>query len=137
MKLLSLLKKDLQWSLLLIHDRYLLKSIEFFHRCLNMFRFIHHWKNKLKLDWVYISADRKTYLVSLIALLAFKANGIFEVYFYVKMLSKFLTLFFFSKTYLRGNLGPRLLWLFELNGTGKAFCCSPSYQGSKDHCRRR
>ena len=33
--------------------------------------------------------------MSLIALLAFKANDIFEVYFYVKMLSKFLTLFFF------------------------------------------
>ena len=35
--------------------------------------------------------------MSLIALLAFKANDIFEVYFYVKMLSKFLTLFFFQK----------------------------------------
>ena len=35
--------------------------------------------------------------MSLIALLAFKANGIFEVYFHVKKLSKFLTLLFFQK----------------------------------------
>ena len=74
------------------------KSLECFHRCLNMFCFVHHWKHKSKLDWVHISADRKTYLVSLIASLVFNANGIFEVYFYIKMLSKFCASFF-SKPY--------------------------------------
>ena len=43
--------------------------------------------------------------MSLIASLVFKANGIFEVYFYIKMLSKFHTSFF-PKTYVRDNLGP-------------------------------
>ena len=105
----SFLNKDLQWSVLTIHGGYLFKSLECFHRCLNMFCFVHHWKNKLKLDWVHISADSKTYLVSLIPSLVFKAN----VYFYIKMLSKFHALFF-SKTYLRDNLGPRLLCLFEV-----------------------
>ena len=51
--------------------------------------------------------------MSLIASLVFKVNGIFEVSFYVKMLSKFHTSFF-PKTYLRDNLGPRLLCLFEV-----------------------
>ena len=37
--------------------------------------------------------------MSLITSLAFKANGIFEVYFYVKMLSKFHTSFFQKRTY--------------------------------------
>ena len=59
------------------------------------------------------------------------------------MLSKFYTFLhlhfytFFSKTYLRDKLGPRLLCLFELKDSGEAFCCSPSDQRSKDHCRRR
>ena len=119
-----------------MHGGYLFKSLKCFLRCLNMFCFIHHWRNKLKLDWVYISADIKTYLVSLIAWLAFKANGIFEVYFYIKMLSKFHTSLF-SKTYLRDNLSLRVLCLFELKESGEAFCCSPSDQRSKDHCRRR
>ena len=74
--------------------------------------------------------------MSLVASLVFKANGIFEVYFYIKMLSKFDTLFF-SKNYPRDNLGPRLLCLFKLKDSGEAFCCSPSDQRSKDHCRRR
>ena len=52
------------------------------------------------------------------------------------MLSKCHTLFF-SKTYLRDNLGPRLLCLFELKDSSQAFCCSPSDERSKDHCRRR
>ena len=64
-----------------------------------MFCFIHHEKNKLKIDRVHISAYKKTYLGSLIASLVFKANGIFEVYFYIKMLSKFHKLFFQKLTY--------------------------------------
>ena len=52
------------------------------------------------------------------------------------MLSKFHTLLF-SKTYLRDNLAPRLLCLFELKDSGEAFCFSPSDQRSKDHCHRR
>ena len=51
-----------------------------------MFCFIHYWKNKLRLDWVHISADRQTYLMSLIASLVFKANSIFEVYFYIMLI---------------------------------------------------
>ena len=78
-----------------------------------MFCFFIHWRNKLKLDWVHISADRKTYLMPLIASLVYKANSIFEVYFYIKMLSKFHTSFF-SKTCLLENLAPRVLCLFEL-----------------------
>ena len=101
----SFLNKDLQWSVLTIHGGYLFKSLESFHRYLNIFCFVHHWNNKLKLDWVC--------LMSLIASLVFKVNGIFEVSFYVKMLSKFHTSFF-PKTYLRDNLGPRLLCLFEV-----------------------
>ena len=72
MWLFSLLNKDLQRSVLTIHGQYLFKSLECFHSCLNMFCFVHHWKNKLKLDWVHISANRNTYLVSLIASLVFK-----------------------------------------------------------------
>ena len=83
-----------------------------------------------------MSADRKNYLVSLIASIVFKANSIFEIYFYVKILSKFHTSFF-SKTYLRDNLRPRLLCLFEFKQSGEAFCSSPSDQTSKDHCHRR
>ena len=132
----SFLNKDLLWSVLTIHSGYLFKSLECFHRCLSIFCFIHHLKNKLKLDWVYVSTDRKTYLVSLIASLVFKANSIFEVCFYVKMLSKFHASFF-SKTYLHDNLGPRLLCLFELKDNGEGFCCSLSDQRSKDHCRWR
>ena len=132
----SLLNKDLQWSVLTVHRGYLFKSLEYFHSCLNMFCLVHQWKNKSKLHWVHISADRKTYLVSLIASLLFKAKAIFEVYFYIIILSKFYTSFF-SKTYLHENLGPRLLCLFELNDSGEAFCCCPSDQRSKDHCRRR
>ena len=49
----------------------------------------------------------------LIASLVYKANSIFEVYFYIKMLSKFHTSFF-SKTCLLENLAPRVLCLFEL-----------------------
>ena len=56
-------------------------------------------ENKIKLDWVHISADRETYLMSLTALFVFKANGILEVYFYIKMPSKFHTLFFSKLTY--------------------------------------
>ena len=52
------------------------------------------------------------------------------------MLSKFHTSFF-SKTYLREKLGPRLLCLFELKDNSEAFSCSISNQRSKDHCRRR
>ena len=52
------------------------------------------------------------------------------------MLSKFHTSFF-SKTYLREKLGPRLLCLFELKDSREAFSCSLSDQRSKDHCRRR
>ena len=134
-QLYSLLKNDLQRSVLTVHG-HLLKSLECFHRCLNMSCFIHHWKNKLKLDWVHISADRKTYLVSLIESSVFQANGVFEVYLYIKILSKFYTSLF-SKTYLRDKLGSRLLGLFELKDSGEAFCCSPSDQRNKDHCRRR
>ena len=115
---------------------HLFKSLQCFHSCLNMFWFIHHWKNKLKVDWVYISAEWKTYLVSLIASLVFKANGIFEVCFCIEMLSKFHTSLF-STTNLRDSLGPRLLWFFELKDSSKTFCCSPADQRSKDHCRRR
>ena len=93
-------------------------------------------KKQIKTYWAHVPADRKTYLVSLIASLIFKANVIFEVYFYIKILSKFHTSFF-SKPYLRDNLGPRLLWLFELKDSSEAFCCSPSDQRSKNHCRRR
>ena len=132
----SLLNKDIQWSVLTIHGGYLFKSLESFHRCLNMFCFVNHWKNKLKLDWVHISADRKTYLVSLIASSVFQANGVSEIYFYIRILSKFYTSFFW-KTYLCDKLDPRLLCLFELKDSGEAFCCSPSDQRSKDHCRRR
>ena len=64
-----------------------------------MFCFIHHWKNKLKIDWVHIFAGKKTYLMSLIALLVFKVNSIFEVYCYIKMLSKFHASFFQKLTY--------------------------------------
>ena len=49
------------------------------------------------------------------------------------MLSKFYTSFF-SKTYLRDKLGPRLFCLFELRDSGEAFCCSHWDQRSKDHC---
>ena len=52
------------------------------------------------------------------------------------MLSKFYTSFF-AKTYLRDNLGPRLLCLFEFKDSGEAFCCSLSDQRSKNHCRRK
>ena len=65
-------------------------------------------KKQIKTYWAHVSADRKTYLESLIALLVFKANGIFEVYFYIKMVSKFCTSFF-SKTYLRDNLGQAIV----------------------------
>ena len=53
---------------------------------------------KTNFDWVHLSADRKTYLVPLSASLAFEANVIFEVYFYIKMLSKF-HIFFQKLTY--------------------------------------
>ena len=46
-------------------------------------------------------------------------------------------LHFFSKTYLRDKVGPRLLCLFELKDSGEAFFCSHSDQRSKDHYRRR
>ena len=52
------------------------------------------------------------------------------------MLSK-LHILFFSKTYLRDNLDPRLLYLFEIKDSGGTFCCSLSDQRSKDHCLRR
>ena len=103
MWIFSLLNKDLQWSVHTVHCGCLLKSLESFHRYFNMFCFVHHWKNKLKLDRVHISADRKIYLVFLSASLVCKANGIFEVYFYIKMLCKFYTSVF-SKPYLLDNL---------------------------------
>ena len=126
----SLLNKDIQWSVLTIHGGYLFKSLESFHRCLNMFCFVNHWKNKLKLDWVHISADRKTYLVSLIASSVFLANGAFEVYFYIKMLSKFILHFFqqliyvtslvlgcctFSNLRTAVKLFAAVLWIKETN----------------------
>ena len=46
------------------------------------------------------------------------------------MLPKFYTSFF-SRTYLRDNLGPRLLCLFKLKDSNEAFCCSPSDQKAK------
>ena len=96
-------------------------------------------KKQTKLDKVHISAERKTYLVSLSATLVFKAIifffFFFEVSFYIKMQSKFHR--FFSKTYLGDNLGPRLLCLFQLKDSSEGFCYSPSDQRSKDHCRRR
>ena len=66
---------------------------------LEYFLFYSSLKKQINLDWVHLSADRKTYLVSLSALLVFKANGIFEVYFYIKMLSKF-HVFFPNLTYM-------------------------------------
>ena len=45
------------------------------------------------------------------------------------MLSKFHASFF-SKTYVRENLGPRLLRLFELKDSGEALCCRLSDQRS-------
>ena len=44
---------------------------------------------------------------------------------------------FFSKTYLRSNLDPKLLHLFDLKDSGEAFCCNLSDQTGKDHCHRR
>ena len=42
--------------------------------------------------------------MSLIASLVFKASGIFEVYFYIKVLSKFYTSFFQKLTYVTASV---------------------------------
>ena len=52
--------------------------------------------------------------------LVLKTNVIFEIYFYLKMLSKFQTSYF-SKTYLRDNLRPRLLAVSNLRTAVKLF----------------
>ena len=63
--------------------------------------------------------------MSLIASFDFRANGIFEVHIYIKMLSKFHNLFFLER-HLRDNLGPGLLCFLKLKDNGEDLQCFTS-----------
>ena len=66
-----------------------------------MFCFIHYWKKKLKLDWLQISADRKTYLMSQIASLYSRQTVFLKFIFIYKCYLSFILHFFQKLTYVK------------------------------------